>query len=189
MNSPVIAAERERRVAYTRPASPPRNFMQPSISPESARLNVTVLLVDDDIPTRRTMAYLLKRCTGLHPLLRVRCIEVSTGAEALSVAIDPDVQFAFLDYHMPDMTGLDLLGELLRRRPALPITMLTGDDHRTLAIEAIKRGAYDVILKTDATQDLLNHSLWKGLVWAELQEKLLAQTAQLTQMELCVNLT
>lgn len=189
MNSPVIAEDRERRAGIPRPASGFQRQSRPVAPPQTARLDVTVLLVDDDVPTRRTMAYLLKKCVGLHPPLRVHCIEVDTGREGLAIASDPDVKFVFLDYHMPDMTGLDLLSELLKRRPTLPVTLLTGDDHANLATEAIKRGAYDVILKTHATQDLLNHSLTKGLVWSELQERLLAKTAQLTQAELCVTLT
>lgn len=152
--------------------------------PQPDRLELSVLLVDDDLPTRRSLAYLLRQCRGLLPPLRVTCIEAATGIGGIALALDPAIRFVFLDYHMPDMTGLDFLTTLLKHRPMLPVVLLTGNEHPSLPAEAVRRGAYDVLMKAEASHDILNRSLWQGLEWATLHEKLHTHSAQSAQHEL-----
>jgi putative two-component system response regulator len=51
------------------------------------------------------------------------------------------------DYQMPDGTGMDLLGHVIRTQPDLPFVMLTGHDDMPLAREAIASGAADFLTK------------------------------------------
>jgi two-component system, NtrC family, response regulator AtoC len=70
-----------------------------------------------------------------------------TAAEGLA-AIDrdpPDV--VVLDVHLPDASGLDTFAEIHKRDARLPVVLITGHGTTDLAIEAIKRGAYDYLLK------------------------------------------
>lgn len=69
----------------------------------------------------------------------------SSGADFLNSAhfLEPGV--AIIDLHLPDMHGLDLLGDVLSRRVDIPIVMSSdGADIRT-AVQAIKKGAQDFL--------------------------------------------
>ena len=71
----------------------------------------------------------------------------STAAEGLA-AVDrcrPDV--VILDVRLPDASGLDTFAQLHRADARLPVVLVTGHGTTELAIEAIKRGAYDYLLK------------------------------------------
>jgi two-component system nitrogen regulation response regulator GlnG len=70
-----------------------------------------------------------------------------TAAEGLErvAAVRPDV--VILDVHLPDASGLDTFGRLHARDARVPVILVTGHGTTDLAIEAIKRGAYDYLLK------------------------------------------
>jgi two-component system nitrogen regulation response regulator GlnG len=70
-----------------------------------------------------------------------------TVAEGLdrAAAVRPDV--VILDVHLPDGSGLDAFGRLHARDARVPVILITGHGTTDLAIEAIKRGAYDYLLK------------------------------------------
>lgn len=71
----------------------------------------------------------------------------STAAEGLSrlSELRPDV--VILDIHLPDASGLDTFEQIHRTDARLPVILITGHGTTDLAIEAIKRGAYDYLLK------------------------------------------
>jgi two-component system, NtrC family, response regulator AtoC len=71
----------------------------------------------------------------------------STAAEGFA-ALDrarPDV--VILDVHLPDASGLDTFAQIHRADARLPVVLVTGHGTTDLAIEAIKHGAYDYLLK------------------------------------------
>ncbi len=71
----------------------------------------------------------------------------STAAEGLVRldAVKPDV--VVLDIHLPDASGLDTFEQIRQKDARLPMVLITGHGTTDLAIEAIKRGAYDYLLK------------------------------------------
>ncbi len=91
-------------------------------------MGTTILLVDDDVGARRTLASLLQR-------FGFRVIEAEDGPEALITArtLVPDVVLS--DYNMPGMNGAALLRELRTTLPALatvPFILFSGYiDHWT----------------------------------------------------------
>jgi two-component system nitrogen regulation response regulator GlnG len=70
-----------------------------------------------------------------------------TAAEGLArlAQVKPDV--VVLDLHLPDATGLDTFEQIHRGDARLPVVLVTGHGTTDLAIEAIKRGAYEYLLK------------------------------------------
>jgi CheY-like chemotaxis protein len=70
-----------------------------------------------------------------------------SGEEALQCCASLDLDALFLDVSMPGMSGLDVLAEVKRRRPSLPVVVITG--HATPEqIDEVKRlGVVDVIAK------------------------------------------
>jgi two-component system, NtrC family, response regulator AtoC len=80
---------------------------------------------------------------------------VSQSAEAGLAALDefsPDI--VLLDYNLPGMNGLELLGELKRRDPGANVVMLTGHGSVQIAVEAMKLGAADFLGKPIALDEL-----------------------------------
>jgi len=100
-----------------------------------------VLLVDDEAPFVATMT---KRLTK-------RNIEVTaalSGAEALAlIEKTRGIEVVILDVKMPDMDGIETLSEIKRRFPLVEVVMLTGHATVETAIEGMKLGAFDYLMK------------------------------------------
>ena len=100
-----------------------------------------VLLVDDEVPFVETMTKRLKK----------RDLNVNTafsGKEALEVLDkNRNTDVVILDVKMPGMDGIETLGEIKKSFPLSEVVMLTGHGTIESAIEGMKRGAYDYLLK------------------------------------------
>ena len=70
-----------------------------------------------------------------------------------------DWDVALLDLTLPDSAGLDSLDVLVRTAPSLPVVVLTNTNDENLALEAVRRGAQDYLMKRQVNQDLLVRSL------------------------------
>lgn len=60
-----------------------------------------------------------------------------------------------LDYSLPDMDGVSLMEKLLARWNGIPIVVISGQQDVSTAVELLKKGAYDYIVKDDDTKDRL----------------------------------
>lgn len=100
-----------------------------------------VLLVDDEAPF---VATITKRLTK-------RDLEVTaalSGPEALTLIQKmPGIEVVILDVKMPDMDGIETLSEIKRRFPLVEVVMLTGHATVETAIEGMKLGAFDYLMK------------------------------------------
>jgi len=100
-----------------------------------------IMLVDDEVPFVETMSKrLVKR--GL------TVIAADSGNGAL-VKLDQDskVDVIILDVKMPGMDGLETLQEIKKRHPIKEVIMLTGHATVETAIEGMKLGAFDYLMK------------------------------------------
>jgi FixJ family two-component response regulator len=102
-----------------------------------------ILLVDDDEHFRRFFA------TVMQDEFNHRVVTVSSGREAMEILRNGKAFFdvIFLDYFMPEMTGLDVLKALNKESIRTPVVILTGAGNEKIAVEAMKLGAYDYIRK------------------------------------------
>jgi DNA-binding NtrC family response regulator len=102
--------------------------------------SASVLLVDDDGTFRQVMAKELTR-------LGYQVETVATGEEAVrrTATLDPDV--VLLDMRLPGMNGLDVLKSIHASAPATEVVMLTGHGSIDTAIESIRIGAFDYVVK------------------------------------------
>jgi DNA-binding NtrC family response regulator len=100
-----------------------------------------ILLVDDEAPFVETMAKRLEK----------RNFEITTalsGEEALEqIAKKPGIEVVILDVKMPGMDGIETLAEIKRKHPLLEVVMLTGHGTIESAVEGLKQGAFDYLLK------------------------------------------
>jgi two-component system response regulator AtoC len=98
----------------------------------------TVLLVDDEPGVLFTLSELLTE-RG-HRVLTAR-----SGPEGLGKLDEADA--VLTDLSMPGMDGLELMGHVVQRDPALPVLLLTAHGSERVAVAAMKQGAYDYLTK------------------------------------------
>ena len=100
-----------------------------------------VLLVDDEVDFVETFS----------ERLNMRNIETSkafSGKEALKVLKNnQNVEVVILDVKMPDMDGIETLGAIKKRYPLVEVIMLSGHSTVETAIEGMKLGAFDYLMK------------------------------------------
>ena len=92
-------------------------------------------------------------------LLTTRGYEVITaenGEECLDVVARENPPLVLLDYMMPGMDGMTTLRELRQRYPDTYVIMLTGKGNEQVAVEVMKAGAADYVLKPFGNQDLID---------------------------------
>jgi two-component system, NtrC family, response regulator AtoC len=108
----------------------------------------TLLLIDDDPDLLRD------RVIHAFPAPAHRVEIAQTGAEGLErvAAACPDV--ILLDLRLPDHSGLDVLRQVRRIDARIPVVMVTVARSSDSAIEAMRQGAYDYLLKPIDLQKL-----------------------------------
>jgi len=99
-----------------------------------------VLIVDDDDSLRESLALVLG-AEGFELAL------AANGDEALARLDDAHPDIVLCDLRMPGRDGLALLPELVRRRPGAPVILMSAYGTTELALEAMRRGAYDYLAK------------------------------------------
>jgi DNA-binding NtrC family response regulator len=103
-------------------------------------MKIRILLVDDEKEFVETLA----------ERLRTRDFDVTTafsGDEALEKLKEYNFDVTILDVKMPGMDGIDALREIKKLKPLTEVLMLTGHGTIETAIEGMKIGAYDFLLK------------------------------------------
>jgi putative nucleotidyltransferase with HDIG domain len=99
-----------------------------------------VLVVDDEEAIREVVTTLLE-AQGYH------CVACGNGRIALEAFRNVTFDLVLSDIVMPEMDGLKLLSELRMDDPDVPVIMVTAMHDIAIALEAIRAGAYDYILK------------------------------------------
>jgi two-component system nitrogen regulation response regulator NtrX len=106
----------------------------------SAPAKPHVLVVDDEQDIRSALQRVLEY-EGM------AVSEASSGAEALEQVAAREPDAVLLDIKMPRTDGLETLAELRRRKPDLPVVMISGHGTVATAVEATKLGAFDFMEK------------------------------------------
>ncbi len=102
-----------------------------------------VLVVEDNSDQRELISFVL---TEENP--RFQITMAKDGPTALGLLEGQSFDAILLDFSLPQMTGLDVLDRLQEKKYAGPVIMVTGRGDEKIAVEAMRRGAYDYILKT-----------------------------------------
>src|SRR6266513_2894319 len=133
----------------------------PNPDPQSSPPPTTVLVVDDEDGIRQALDRFLTR-------LGYRVLQAASGAEALDRQAVEQPQVMLSDIRMPNMTGVELVPKALAADSDLSIIMLTAIDEPRTAIECLKLGAYDYLIKP-VDLDELEMSLQSGLRQRQLE--------------------
>lgn len=133
----------------------------------------TILLIDDDDFIRKVLASVLEKAG--YTVIDAR--DGETGLKLVDVK-QPDV--VITDYKMPGISGLEVLTELVRKQPGLPVVMLTAFGDVSLTIKAIQAGAYDFIEKPIKNRELLEviHNAMQASIQSKSLKKIIAPEAR-----------
>jgi len=116
----------------------------------------TILIVDDEVAVLRFFERALQR-DGHH------VITAASGAAALDVLSMHDLDLALLDLRLKDMSGLDVFTQLRQQSPATPVIIITAHGSLETAVQALRQGAHDYLLKPCSMVDL-RRSVQTGLM-------------------------
>lgn len=106
----------------------------------------SVLVVDDEEEARRR---LIRALAG-----EFRAETASNGAETLHKLAEASYDLVLLDHLMPGMSGLEVLRRIKQEQPQTPVIMVTALGDLSLAIECMRSGAEDFVVKPIVLESL-----------------------------------
>lgn len=107
-----------------------------------------VLLVDDETDYLEALMRRLRK-------RKVNVTGVDNGSEALSLLKEIPVDVVVLDVRMPEMDGIQVLRQIKTFDPLVEVIMLTGHANLEVAVEGMRLGAFDYLLKPAPIEELL----------------------------------
>jgi DNA-binding NtrC family response regulator len=122
-----------------------------------------ILLADDEATFRETFAKVLRE-EGMD------VTTVSNGTDAIDAATKEPFAVAILDIRMPGADGIKVLREIMRIKPKTRVIMITAFGTVEMAVEAIKLGASDYVIKPVVIDDILM-KIRQNLRYIELHEE------------------
>ncbi|MEL6778685.1 MAG: response regulator [Cyanobacteria bacterium J06597_16] len=143
----------------------------------------TILIVDDSTTDR----VIYQRYINSSSMMSCSIIEADCGDAGLEMCQEHSPDLVLLDYMLPDLDGLEFLQALHETMsPLPPVIMLTGEGNEKVAVEAMKIGVRDYLVKNDlnadrfsqAVQRVLSQQALKNLVdRQQRQQRLMASIA------------
>jgi PAS domain S-box-containing protein len=143
------------------------------------------LLIVDDAPTDRE---LYRRLLLKDPNYDYDLLEAGSVVEGLEYCRTRAIDAILLDYQLPDGDGLKFLADLaaLSDGKLPPVVMLTGQGDENIAVQALKLGAQDYLVKRDLTPELLQSSIHQAIssdrficAWRDITERKQIETARI----------
>jgi len=132
---------------------------------------IKVLVADDHAVVRRGLRQILAETSDIHV-----AGEAVTAADVLRLVRAERWDVVVLDINLPGGNGIEVLGEIKKERPHLPVLILTVYSEEQYAVRAIKAGAAGFLTKESAPDKLVEavHKLASGgrFVTAEVAEAL-----------------
>lgn len=122
----------------------------------------TVLIIDDE----EGMCWALEKAMQEegHQVFTATC-----GLEGLAVFKAQEIDLVLCDIKMPDISGLEVLEQIRKRNPSVPVVIMTGYSSLPVALEAIKKGAHSYLTKPfqiahlkELVQNTINQQLCKA---------------------------
>ena len=111
-------------------------------------MDTRVLYIDDDVP----LAHLVKRNLGRSNHEVVHVHDANQAVEKLQSEL---FDVVVLDHYLANMTGLEILRRFREAGISTPVVYVTGSSEARIAVEALKNGASDYVIK-NASEDFLS---------------------------------
>ncbi len=130
-----------------------------------------LLIVDDNAIDRER----IRRFLGS----RYAIIEASTAVQALEAVRGSSTDCVLLDYRLPDRDGIELIEDLVEQ--GLSVVMLTGQGDEQVAVEAMKRGAQDYLVKRALDAASLRRAVENAVEHRRLRRRIESQRIELEE--------
>jgi sigma-B regulation protein RsbU (phosphoserine phosphatase) len=131
-----------------------------------------ILLIDDDANARRSISAFLSD-SGF------QIIEAATGTEGVSLFQNAKPDLVVCDLKMLDMDGLDVITEVVSKSANIPVIVISAGGEIADAVQALRLGAADYLMKPIKDLEVLEYSVRRGLKQAALIAENLAYSKQL----------
>jgi signal transduction histidine kinase len=136
---------------------------------------LSILIVDDSAEDRETYRRLLSQ----DPEHAYRFRETELGEEGLRLAEEETPDCVLLDYRLPDLDGLEFMARLSEACRSCPVLVLTGQGSEAVAVEAMKQGAQDYLIKDALSRESLQRAVHNAIEKVALRRKVGERTAEL----------
>jgi C4-dicarboxylate-specific signal transduction histidine kinase len=133
-----------------------------------------ILVVEDDAALLKLIEKRL-RASGFHAVI------AKDGASALDWLNRDSPDLMLLDYSLPDMRGEQLIEHLHAQGRNIPFVVATGHGNERVAVEMMKRGAIDYLVKNATFMELLPTVVAKAIARAEMAQRLVEAKEQLRE--------
>ncbi|MCW3150403.1 response regulator [Stutzerimonas stutzeri] len=118
--------------------------------------SATLLIIDDDDVVRASLAAYLDD-SGF------RVLQASSGQEGMELFETEQPDLVICDLRMPQMDGLELIRQISERQADLPVIVVSGAGVMSDAVEALRLGAADYLIKPLEDLAMLEHSVRRAL--------------------------
>jgi len=145
-------------------------------SAKEAEMSDTILVIEDDQALSRLTQRNLQRL-GFHTET------ASDGAQAIEWIANNQVKLLLVDYRLPDMTGDKVIKTMTQRGYTLPFIVFTGQGDEEVAVEMMKLGARDYLVKDSTFLDRLPHAIERTLEQLATEQKLAEAEQALRESE------
>jgi putative two-component system response regulator len=108
----------------------------------------TILIVDDEVGPRESLKMFLK------PFYKVETAE--DGTKALEIIEQKEIDLVTLDLKMPGLEGGEVLKKIKQKKPDIEVLIVTGYGSLKSAIDGIRHGACDYLIKPFNISDIVN---------------------------------
>ena len=139
-----------------------------------------ILILDDNQLDREVC----RRYLGRSPGKRYAFIEHNTVEGALDLVLKERPDCILLDYHLHDGNGIEFLTELTSAGGprSFPVVMLTGTGNESIAVQVMKSGAQDYLIKDRLHPELLQRAVESAMYKAQTERLLEKQRIELEQL-------
>ncbi len=124
-------------------------------------LQESVLIADDEVDVRKSFCNFLSDFGYM-------VFEAGNGRECLEITNREKPDLILVDLHMPELNGMEVLARVKESSPDTPVIVVSGTGVLKNAIEALRKGAWDYILKPVEDMSVLLHAVEKSLERARL---------------------
>ncbi len=141
-----------------------------------------VLIIDDEPTLRHTLARILQG-------VNLQVTTAANGADALALVRQQSFDLVYLDLRMPDLNGLEVLKQIHALAPETPVVLFTAQPDLHSALEAMRQGATDYLLKPLQPEDIVQRTQkilekqWRERRKREIRAQIASLQAELKRLE------
>lgn len=129
------------------------------VPPNNDNSSAHILVVDDEGAIRYSISKTLQR-------VGYQVSATGSGEEALELMNAQQFDVVLTDVRMPGLSGVELLARIKERQPDAVVILMTGYASLATAVEALRLGAHDYLIKPSSSQDL-RQSVQRGIERAQ----------------------